>query len=662
VNMDFARQLVGMGCPVFRIYRIDGELKQPTGWETTYGGHPAAVNLYRHGEGLGMVTGTIFDVLDWDPRNDPDKVGLDAMLAIMPRVYAIVDSPRGGRHYYIAPLGLAKKQSIFPGVDYQGGCLDGTGRGYVYLPPTERVGGTYTVLFAPEMTPDGDTSGRAIAEVVAGQRRATPPDAPRPTQDFGDERINRYGEAAILGALNDYAAAPAGGGDTAALTMICRLLELENAGVSMGWDTLWSAIEAHDLDRQARGASGQGGNRDSADWHRIWKQARKRVGEKAAEIKDLEPFTVGGKTAEEWMRPKDDGSAPTPSTTASADAPTQESTADLFEFLPLSDIRAEEIEWLWQGWIPRRGATVLYGEGGIGKSTYLAHLAGHITRGTAPGALYGQPGKVIVLATEDHYASVIVPRFQAAGVDMTMAGCLIMKDRGAGGLILPTHTDQLRRMIERLDAVSVFFDPMIGYMRPDLSSDKAQHVRQVIDPLNAMSQEIGVSFMCLHHINKVSGATTNQRLSGSHAWRDSARAAIAFSRNPDGEYIFGQPKNNYGPMKRPMRYEIEQRELEIGEKVFPTSEFVFREKVDIDINELFGGSGEGRGRGRPVSSATIAVVAAVVEAGEMTVEQVHQKFNLMNRDHIKQILSRAAGKGDLVALGGGHYSAPVTSV
>jgi hypothetical protein len=140
-GLAIARAMVEAGIPVFVAARNHGsghEFLLPKAWQETRP-NPAVIDRWRPGMALCAVTGVVADVLDTDPRNG----GADSREEIIqsgmwPRVYGTVETPGGGTHEYIHRTRVAKAV-VAPGVDLQAGEDSGEGRGFVYLPPTERL-------------------------------------------------------------------------------------------------------------------------------------------------------------------------------------------------------------------------------------------------------------------------------------------------------------------------------------------------------------------------------------------------------------------------------------------------------------------------------------------------------------------------------------------
>ena len=91
------------------------------------------------------------------------------------------------------------------------------------------------------------------------------------------------------------------------------------------------------------------------------------------------------------------------------------------ELISAKDVKVRPVKWLWPFFIPKGKITLLQGDPGDGKSTFMLTLAAYMTRGEPlPFTEYQEPPepiKVIYQSTEDDYDDTIVPRFiQAGGV------------------------------------------------------------------------------------------------------------------------------------------------------------------------------------------------------------------------------------------------------
>ena len=127
-----AHFLADQGAPIFTCpLNRAGDPFPPKAWEQTEPGQPShdAVDSWKTGMGLCMVTGVVFDVVDIDPRNGGalsikrlwKELGDDGT----PYIYWRVETPSGGSHLYIGCLGIGTRPGFLPGIDLKGGMPDG---------------------------------------------------------------------------------------------------------------------------------------------------------------------------------------------------------------------------------------------------------------------------------------------------------------------------------------------------------------------------------------------------------------------------------------------------------------------------------------------------------------------------------------------------------
>lgn len=146
-DLSIPRALARMGVPVWhaKLNRAGGPVRDS--WQKIEASASAQeLREYRPGMAMCATAGVVFDVIDRDPKNDPQSRSWNRFLSALGDdgldYFLKIRTPSGGEHYYIPTLGLGRKYNPipgFPGVDLQ------AENSLVFLPPTVRKGGSYAV-------------------------------------------------------------------------------------------------------------------------------------------------------------------------------------------------------------------------------------------------------------------------------------------------------------------------------------------------------------------------------------------------------------------------------------------------------------------------------------------------------------------------------------
>lgn len=201
VALDTARELIKRGAPVFVARpEVDpdgawipeagvGGYKLPKRWHTTHP-DPDVVDTWRPGDALCMVTGVVLDVVDIDPQNNADPSSLPLPLSL-----GCQDTPSGGSHEFVAPLGVASLDGVVPGIDVKAGLPDGSGRGFVFLAPTRKLSKATgeiaeyewcTELYLDAIDGNPDDSGNELAAMIRARREVAVPTDAYEGPSYGD--------------------------------------------------------------------------------------------------------------------------------------------------------------------------------------------------------------------------------------------------------------------------------------------------------------------------------------------------------------------------------------------------------------------------------------------------------------------------------------------
>lgn len=232
-------------------------------------------------------------------------------------------------------------------------------------------------------------------------------------------------------------------------------------------------------------------------------------------------------------------------------------------------VAPEVPQWAWKDRVPMGGLTMFAGTGGIGKSTVLAWIVAGVTRGTLPGDLEGSPSNVLMVATEDHLASVLTPRLIAAGCDPDRVidlkvGAREGSENWTENPTIAQDLNVVRAAITDHGARVLIVDPVVS-MQSGNSNDLAD-VRRDLNRLAGIANDLDLAIILVHHWNKGQGGAGN-RMSGSHAYRDAARSSLALAEDLDTDQrVLTVEKSNYANTREipSLAFAIQTVDLDLG--------------------------------------------------------------------------------------------------
>jgi AAA domain len=199
---------------------------------------------------------------------------------------------------------------------------------------------------------------------------------------------------------------------------------------------------------------------------------------------------------------------------------------------PLSQVRFENIRWLWEGFLPRGRLALLDGNPGVGKSLITIDLAARLSRGgpLPNGTPAGRPHVTLLLGVEDHTADTIRPRAEAAGADLDRVHIV----SGSGEPILfPDRIPALEELIRARSADLVVIDPVLAFLPPEVAANLDQCVRRAMNPLAALAERTDCAILLVRHLRKTGSILAVHRGQGSMGIIAAARTGWLAARHPE---------------------------------------------------------------------------------------------------------------------------------
>jgi RecA-family ATPase len=244
----------------------------------------------------------------------------------------------------------------------------------------------------------------------------------------------------------------------------------------------------------------------------------------------------------------------------------------------MADVEAENVTWLWPGYIARGKITCLDGHPGTKKSTFSLELAACLSTGRAmPGGGEGiGPVSVILMTAEDGLGDTIRPRLEAAGADLSLIHHIqaaISPDGTESSITLDENRDAVYQAVKDYKAALLIIDPMMAFLGSKINSWKDQDIRRALAPLTTLAEELDCAVLPIRHFKKGTGDIAIHRGGGSVGIVGVARGQLVFSEDPDNRkngMILAHSKSNLGPLQPSRRFHLEEvHTTSIGEVEYP---------------------------------------------------------------------------------------------
>jgi hypothetical protein len=232
--------------------------------------------------------------------------------------------------------------------------------------------------------------------------------------------------------------------------------------------------------------------------------------------------------------------------------------ADGFEFrADDADPADRPVNWLWGPYLAFGTLAVLDGDPGAGETFLALDLAARLTAGKPMpdgSPCPDRPGghHVMVVNAEDPVEKVLIPRFVAAGGDLTRLHFFGGLVRGQPSVRPAQFPRDFRRLADSLleGPVSLLvLDSLSGLFPKQVSINSDQSIREHLQPLARLAGLTGGCVLFNRHLNKVGGRLRAiYRGTGSIGIAGTARSLLLAGRHPDdpNRRVLAHSKNNLG--------------------------------------------------------------------------------------------------------------------
>ena len=231
--------------------------------------------------------------------------------------------------------------------------------------------------------------------------------------------------------------------------------------------------------------------------------------------------------------------------------------ADL-QYEYFSSVTQRKVEWLWYPYIPYGKLTIIQGDPGEGKSTFILNVAALLTNGrNMPDGFHVPKSQNVIYQTaEDNLADTVKPRLIAARADCDKIAYIV-----DDALTLTLEDTRIEKAIQQTGARLFILDPLQAYLSQDSDMFNVGRIRQQLKKLANIASKYQCAMVIIGHMNKTSGEKNLYRGLGSIDIAAIARSVLMISRDKiDPTLRYMMPvKSSLAPEGQPVAFAFNRK-------------------------------------------------------------------------------------------------------
>lgn len=291
-----------------------------------------------------------------------------------------------------------------------------------------------------------------------------------------------------------------------------------------------------------------------------------------------------------------------------------EQMAEPIKLRKYSSVREKGIDWLWHPYIPCGKLTLVQGDPGEGKSTFIIQVAACLTRGKPmpDGYHSGGPYKVIYQCAEDDVADTIKPRLIRADADCDMIEFIQDDDSP-----IKLDDDRIEQAIRHSGARMVVFDPLQAFLPQDGDMQSAHKMRGLLRKLAATATRTNCAIVLIGHMNKKDAGKSLYRGLGSIDIAAIARSILLIERDTN------DPTLRY---MRPIKSSLAPEGCAVAFTFNPERGFQWVGQMESKRDPSLGSFATKRGM-------AAQMLIAMLDGGEVESREVFERFEEIGISH-----------------------------
>ncbi len=246
------------------------------------------------------------------------------------------------------------------------------------------------------------------------------------------------------------------------------------------------------------------------------------------------------------------------------------------KLIKMSDIEGKSVDWLWHPYIPYGKITIVQGDPGEGKTTFVLQLAALLSRGEPlPNEIDPrEPIHIIYQTAEDGLEDTIKPRLERANADCSRIHVIDDSQKPLSML-----DERIEQAIMQTNAKMVVLDPIQGFLGVEVDMHRANEIRPVLKHLSQIAERHQCAILLIGHMNKANKAKSTYRGLGSIDFQAMARSVLIVGRiqNQPTVRVIAHGKSSLAPEGVSFAFQLQEQG------------FCWLGEYDITVEELLDG-------------------------------------------------------------------------
>ncbi len=281
--------------------------------------------------------------------------------------------------------------------------------------------------------------------------------------------------------------------------------------------------------------------------------------------------------------------------------------------ITMSEVEVEPVRWLWYPYIPYGKITLIQGDPGDGKTTFVLAVAALLTNGKPMPEtedIAAEPMTVIYQTAEDGLADTIKPRLEEVGADCSR---VIVIDENEQALTL--SDERIERAIIKTGAKLMILDPLQAYLGVDVDMHRANEIRPIFKALAAVAERTGCAIIIIGHMNKANGTKGVYRGLGSIDIAAAVRSILLVGRDKENENtrIMAHIKSSLAPEGCPIAFELDK-----------DSGFRWIGCYDINVDDLLNGTRPDREQTKEMQA--LSLITEMLRENDLPCNEIYKRL------------------------------------